>query len=124
MMSSDWLACQAVASQRRTLGSHPLARLHCITAWQPWLFAALRAKAGGKGIRTPDFQLAKLALYQLSYAPESKTEDCRWRMSNCNVSGSTESRPTRLRLRFRELGAVEIDVGDWNHSHIGEAFLE
>src|SRR4029453_14611224 len=28
-----------------------------------------RAKTGGKGIRTPDFQLAKLALYQLSYAP-------------------------------------------------------
>jgi hypothetical protein len=27
------------------------------------------AKNGGKGIRTPDFQLAKLALYQLSYAP-------------------------------------------------------
>ena len=26
-------------------------------------------KLGGKGIRTPDFQLAKLALYQLSYAP-------------------------------------------------------
>ena len=26
---------------------------------------------GGKGIRTPDFQLAKLALYQLSYAPET-----------------------------------------------------
>jgi hypothetical protein len=25
--------------------------------------------SGGKGIRTPDFQLAKLALYQLSYAP-------------------------------------------------------
>ena len=24
---------------------------------------------GGKGIRTPDFQLAKLALYQLSYSP-------------------------------------------------------
>jgi hypothetical protein len=33
------------------------------------LFAPLQAKAGGKGIRTPDFQLAKLALYQLSYAP-------------------------------------------------------
>jgi hypothetical protein len=29
----------------------------------------MRAKPGGKGIRTPDFQLAKLALYQLSYAP-------------------------------------------------------
>ena len=28
------------------------------------------ASNGGKGIRTPDFQLAKLALYQLSYAPE------------------------------------------------------
>src|SRR5437868_6766409 len=28
-----------------------------------------KAKNGGKGIRTPDFQLAKLALYQLSYAP-------------------------------------------------------
>ena len=27
---------------------------------------------GGKGIRTPDFQLAKLALYQLSYAPAEK----------------------------------------------------
>ena len=27
------------------------------------------AELGGKGIRTPDFQLAKLALYQLSYAP-------------------------------------------------------
>lgn len=26
-------------------------------------------KNGGKGIRTPDIQLAKLALYQLSYAP-------------------------------------------------------
>ena len=24
---------------------------------------------GGTGIRTPDFQLAKLALYQLSYTP-------------------------------------------------------
>ena len=26
-------------------------------------------KSGGKGTRTPDIQLAKLALYQLSYAP-------------------------------------------------------
>jgi hypothetical protein len=29
---------------------------------------------GGKGIRTPDFQLAKLALYQLSYAPAKQTD--------------------------------------------------
>jgi hypothetical protein len=32
------------------------------------------AKNGGKGIRTPDFQLAKLALYQLSYAPAGNFE--------------------------------------------------
>ena len=29
----------------------------------------LKPPFGGKGIRTPDIQLAKLALYQLSYAP-------------------------------------------------------
>ena len=35
-----------------------------------WLPApADRKEIGGKGIRTPDIQLAKLALYQLSYAP-------------------------------------------------------
>lgn len=39
-------------------------------ARQSSLFCTTRAKTGGKGIRTPDFQLAKLALYQLSYAPE------------------------------------------------------
>ena len=31
--------------------------------------AGLSAKSGGMGIRTPDIQLAKLALYQLSYTP-------------------------------------------------------
>ena len=40
------------------------------TARQSSLSSTTRAKTGGKGIRTPDFQLAKLALYQLSYAPE------------------------------------------------------
>jgi hypothetical protein len=36
----------------------------------PGLWFCLHAFSfGGKGIRTPDFQLAKLALYQLSYAP-------------------------------------------------------
>ena len=29
-------------------------------------------RRGGKGIRTPDIQLAKLALYQLSYAPDEE----------------------------------------------------
>ena len=30
---------------------------------------AVAQTSGGKGIRTPDIQLAKLALYQLSYTP-------------------------------------------------------
>ena len=29
----------------------------------------MTGRSGGKGTRTPDIQLAKLALYQLSYAP-------------------------------------------------------
>jgi hypothetical protein len=37
----------------------------------------LRGISGGKGIRTPDFQLAKLALYQLSYAPALRIAECR-----------------------------------------------
>ena len=51
---------------------------------------------GGKGIRTPDFQLAKLALYQLSYAPErpSRTGDnCRSKIADCN---GTRERWSRL----------------------------
>jgi hypothetical protein len=40
--------------------------------------------AGGKWIRTPDFQLAKLALYQLSYAPdELSLADCKLRIGDC-----------------------------------------
>ena len=34
-----------------------------------WMLPPRLPGFGGKGIRTPDFQLAKLALYQLSYAP-------------------------------------------------------
>jgi hypothetical protein len=51
-----------------------------------------RAKTGGKGIRTPDFQLAKLALYQLSYAPEGIFEfrlpifDCKGNKNKCRMS--------------------------------------
>jgi hypothetical protein len=37
---------------------------------------------GGKGIRTPDFQLAKLALYQLSYAP-GRIAECRLPICDC-----------------------------------------
>ena len=53
------------------------------TARQPSLSSTTRAKTGGKGIRTPDFQLAKLALYQLSYAPcEFSILDCGARIAN------------------------------------------
>ena len=60
---------------------------------------------GGKGIRTPDIQLAKLALYQLSYAP-AENSDCRLEMPDCKrvvlerfrkcrASGSTDLRRGR-----------------------------
>src|SRR6266404_945520 len=41
------------------------------------------AKNGGKGIRTPDFQLAKLALYQLSYAPVLMIAKCGLSIGGC-----------------------------------------
>jgi hypothetical protein len=40
------------------------------------------AKNGGKGIRTPDIQLAKLALYQLSYAPGGGIPNVEFRNPN------------------------------------------
>src|SRR5947207_3905894 len=42
----------------------------------------LSSNSGGKGIRTPDFQLAKLALYQLSYAP-GRIAECRLPICDC-----------------------------------------
>src|SRR6266436_6668893 len=39
---------------------------------------------GGKGIRTPDFQLAKLAHYQLSYAPAFRIAECRLAIADFN----------------------------------------
>jgi hypothetical protein len=50
---------------------------------------------GGKGIRTPDFQLAKLALYQLSYAPgELSILNCRLRIAN--LADEDACQPGRL----------------------------
>jgi hypothetical protein len=48
---------------------------------------------GGKGIRTPDFQLAKLALYQLSYAPGQNSE-CRLPIFDCK-----EEKKCRMSLK-------------------------
>jgi hypothetical protein len=53
------------------------------TARQSSLSSTTRAKTGGKGIRTPDFQLAKLALYQLSYAPGGRIFECRLPIVDC-----------------------------------------
>jgi hypothetical protein len=47
------------------------------------LFSTTRATTGGKGIRTPDFQLAKLALYQLSYAPARGIAEFRLAIGDC-----------------------------------------
>ena len=41
-------------------------------ARQSTLAAALRAKTGGKGIRTPDLLIANETLYQLSYTPQNR----------------------------------------------------
>ena len=50
--------------------------IHPLQASQ--ILRSLHAPHGGKGIRTPDIQLAKLALYQLSYTPgESLARGCR-----------------------------------------------
>jgi hypothetical protein len=46
-------------------------------------FSTTRAATGGKGIRTPDFQLAKLALYQLSYAPARGIAEFRLTIGDC-----------------------------------------
>ena len=51
--------------------------------------------AGGKGIRTPDFQLAKLALYQLSYAP---------RLNNFRISIGN------WRLQGKEMPDVDLAI--------------
>ena len=63
-----------------------------LSAPKCWVTTArVPPKNGGKGIRTPDFQLAKLALYQLSYAP-ARMEDGRWKMRDCNP-GSAGCQP-------------------------------
>ena len=78
-----------------------MARLRFAPAWQPSLLrSAPKAKAGGKGIRTPDFQLAKLALYQLSYAPMESFE-CRLPIFDCkeeNKKAGSIEHPAFVRL--------------------------
>jgi hypothetical protein len=75
----------------------------CFSATTPKAFGA-----GGKGIRTPDFQLAKLALYQLSYAPaELSILDCGLRIAN--LGGGVCELPICDLGTIRTLG--EADAG-------------
>jgi len=78
------------------------------SARQSSLSSTTRAKTGGKGIRTPDFQLAKLALYQLSYAPcELSILDCGLRIAN--LGGGVCDLPICDLGTIRSLG--EADAG-------------
>ena len=59
---------------------------------------------GGKGIRTPDIQLAKLALYQLSYAPALLNAECRLRNAECksgehSAAASWSGQPALLPIK-------------------------
>ena len=89
------------------------------TARQSTLTSTVRAKTGGKGIRTPDFQLAKLALYQLSYAPGSEFSnvDCRLSIARqekqnagCRSSKSTSGTRCFSSLPYCETGTVKYAV--------------
>ena len=90
----------------------------------------LPERFGGKGIRTPDFQLAKLALYQLSYAPDFRKSECRMSKFECNRKERARSRGphgrgySKLLLRLREIGAIQIELGLRDHFHVREIFLE
>src|SRR5437016_11125624 len=68
---------------------------------------------GGKGIRTPDFQLAKLALYQLSYAPAFRIAECRLAIADFKRN----SFPGFL-LSLLDLPPLPETVFGFNHNHI------
>src|SRR5438132_8239982 len=56
------------------------------TARQSSLSTTLRAKTGGKGIRTPDLLIANETLYQLSYTPKEAEHDITPRQNFSNDS--------------------------------------
>lgn len=90
---------------------------------------------GGKEIRTPDFQLAKLALYQLSYAPSraaGRLVAINWSVRCCSnnvvglsglepltsrlsgvCSNQLSYKPPRVLLRFRRYALVKDTIGRW-----------
>src|SRR6266446_7583371 len=68
---------------------------------------------GGKGIRTPDFQLAKLALYQLSYAPAFRIAECRLAIADFKRN----SFPGFL-LSLLDLPPLPETLFGFNHDHV------
>src|SRR5688500_17556959 len=39
-------------------------------------------------------------------------------------SGGPQGRRYRLRLWLGEIGAIQVELGNWDHFHLGEIFLE
>ena len=71
----------------------------CSKLVSPGLFlASVAGKSGGMGIRTPDIQLAKLALYQLSYTPLFSKNGCKGAR---RCAGGVEEERLNNALRFR-----------------------
>ena len=66
---------------------------------------------GGKGIRTPDFQLAKLALYQLSYAPE-RIAECRFAICDCKGNKMPDVDVAIVIRHFVRFSEGEIDLSE------------
>jgi len=104
------LGCRVVA-RRVYIGKAKRVRVrHGYGATAPKAFGA-----GGKGIRTPDFQLAKLALYQLSYAPEGIAEfrlpifDCKEEKKNAGCRSYESASGIRALLRTGEAAFVRYE---------------
>ena len=62
---------------------------------------AVAQTSGGKGIRTPDIQLAKLALYQLSYTPVVDSMIPQNSQNSQNTQNSQNSQGTTEALRAK-----------------------
>jgi hypothetical protein len=89
--------------------------------------ASLASNGGGKGIRTPDIQLAKLALYQLSYAPG---DSCRGRLypnvtSDAAAGAGAIARQTNKSKINHSEGPnyLEIPGNIWNSPATADFFL-
>ena len=67
-------------------------------------------KDGGKGTRTPDIQLAKLALYQLSYAPVFRKERAVARVATSRFRGVDLRSLSDLLLHRKEVIQPQVPL--------------